>query len=86
MRCEDCRFWERYNETELEDGTHIVDTPHGDVVTLGQCKRYPPRVDFGAMAGNSSRYEAAITAGGVWAYVYVPETEADDWCGEFKSR
>ena len=69
-RCETCRFWLFWTHSR----STFRDADDKDPVPLGVCRRYPPTVT-----------EKIDYDEGTWGInASPPETQGDDWCGEYK--
>jgi hypothetical protein len=57
----------------------------GDPKTgIGKCHRYPPK--GGTHVYSTDSWEGDMDGVSSSAYWSFPETDSDDWCGEFKEK
>jgi hypothetical protein len=64
-RCDACRFWLPDRQPKLE------------IVTQGECRRYPPTLAYGGYGGDDPD---------VIEHSTYPATFDDEWCGEFRPQ
>jgi len=77
MRCENCRFWQRFGIGDEREGF---------------CKRFPPQLNTAYLYFNEKwadakhRDGADMTIDACNSFIpwFHPTIEYDDWCGEFQ--
>jgi len=71
MKCEDCKFWD--------------DTPGDLENNIGWCRIKSPVITWAFCAIQDTQFTADMIEN-MWETKAIwPETENDDWCGEFQA-